>query len=62
MLTCRVRLGDDMFNRFDGTQAACVERMNAAPQRIYRVISAWQLGLVVARWSRSTTLLYAGPG
>jgi len=22
----------------------------------------WRLGLVVARWSRSTKLLYAGPG
>jgi len=25
-------------------------------------MSVWRLGLVVARWSRSTNLLYTGPG
>jgi len=29
---------------------------------ITRRLLQWRLGLVVARWSRSTELLYAGPG
>jgi len=30
--------------------------------RVTLYLPEWQLGLVVASWSRSTTLLHAGPG
>jgi len=45
----------------------CVNHTGAACKQLLllsfsALMLEWWLGLVVARWSRSTKLLYAGPG
>jgi len=47
--------------RRQSTHLLLLQHRRSTQHRV-RAPTGWRLGLVVARWSRSTKLLYAGPG